>query len=380
MPSYRRLPLAMLLSLLPLSALLSGCSPAESSVQTPPIRPVKLFEVVQLEGGDFRTFPARVAANSRAELSFRISGQLTELALVEGQTVTEGSLLAKLDDRDAYNNLMTREAEHELLAADFKRKVELLNRKLISQSEFDSTQAQLKSAKAALAAARDQLSYTRLTAPFNGTIAKRLVDNHQIVQANQGVLTLQNNNLLDVSIQVPEAMAASLNEYIKQPNFSAKVRFSALEGIEFDARFKEYSTQVTPGTQAYEVVFSLPQPKDIQLLPGMSAELTLALVKATEHSKIPVTAVDPITEMAPITAIVPVTAIDKSDQDGKVQVWLYQAQSGEVSPVEVTLGRVTNQGIEILGGIKKGDLIVSAGVSQLSNGMKVKPLRWQRGV
>jgi len=358
----------MLLSVLPLSALLSGCSPAESSVQTPPIRPVKLFEVVQLEGGDFRTFPARVAANSRAELSFRISGQLTELALVEGQTVTEGSLLAKLDDRDAYNNLMTREAEHELLAADFKRKVELLNRKLISQSEFDSTQAQLKSAKAALAAARDQLSYTRLTAPFSGTIAKRLVDNHQIVQANQGVLTLQNNNLLDVSIQVPEAMAASLNEYIKQPNFSAKVRFSALEGIAFDARFKEYSTQVTPGTQAYEVVFSLPQPKDIQLLPGMSAELTLALVKATEHSK------------TPAAAIVPVTAIDKSDQDGKVQVWLYQAQSGEVTPTEVTLGRVTNQGIEILGGIKKGDLIVSAGVSQLSNGMKVKPLRWQRGV
>lgn len=374
MPSYRRLPLAMLLSVLPLSILLSGCSPAESSVQTPPIRPVKLFEVAQLEGGDFRTFPARVAANSRAELSFRISGQLTELALVEGQTVTEGSLLAKLDDRDAYNNLMTREAEHELLAADFKRKVELLNRKLISQSEFDSAQAQLKSAKAALAAARDQLSYTRLTAPFSGTIAKRLVDNHQIVQANQGVLTLQNNNLLDVSIQVPEAMAASLNEYIKQPNFSAKVRFSALEGIAFDARFKEYSTQVTPGTQAYEVVFSLPQPKDIQLLPGMSAELTLALVKATEHSKTPAAAI------VPFTAIVPVTAIDKSDQDGKVQIWLYQAQSGEVTPTEVTLGRVTNQGIEILGGIKKGDLIVSAGVSQLSNGMKVKPLRWQRGV
>ncbi|PIW61510.1 efflux RND transporter periplasmic adaptor subunit [Shewanella sp. CG12_big_fil_rev_8_21_14_0_65_47_15] len=378
MPSYRRLPSVLLLPVLLFPVLLSGCSPAESSVQTPPIRPVKLFEVVQLEGGDFRTFPARVAANSRAELSFRISGQLTELALVEGQRVTEGSLLAKLDDRDAYNNLMTREAEHELLAADFKRKVELLNRKLISQSEFDSAQAQLKSAKAALAAARDQLSYTRLTAPFSGTIAKRLVDNHQIVQANQGVLTLQNNSLLDVSIQVPEAMAASLNEYIKQPDFSAKVRFSALEGMEFDARFKEYSTQVTPGTQAYEVVFSLPQPKGIQLLPGMSAELTLALVKATEHSKTPAAAITPIT--APITAIVPVTAIDKSDQDGKVQVWLYQAQSGEVSPIEVTLGRVTNQGIEILGGINKGDLIVSAGVSQLSNGMKVKPLRWQRGV
>ncbi|MGL5026848.1 MAG: efflux RND transporter periplasmic adaptor subunit [Shewanella oncorhynchi] len=360
MKSYRLLPLTMLLP-----ALISGCSPAESSVQVATIRPVKLFEVLNVEDGDFRTFPARVAANSRAELSFRISGQLTELVLVEGQRVTQGSLLAKLDDRDAHNNLMTREAEHELLAADFKRKVELLNRKLISQSEFDSTQAQLKSATAALAAARDQLSYTRLTAPFSGTVAKRLVDNHQIVQANQGVLTLQNNNLLDISIQVPESMAAGLKQYTDQAHFAAKVRFSAFPEQSFDAKFKEYSTQVTPGTQAYEVVFSLPQPQDIQLLPGMSAELTLALVK------------DP---SALSSTVVPVTAIDKRDQDGQVQVWIYQAQSGEVKPTIVTLGRVSNQGVEILTGVNKGDLIVSAGVSQLSDGMKVKPLRWQRGV
>ena len=360
MKAYRLIPLAALLP-----ALLTACTPAESPVQASVIRPVKLFEVAKLEGGDFRTFPARVSANSRAELSFRISGQLTELALVEGQSVNQGSLLAKLDDRDAYNNLMTREADHELLAADFQRKTELLKRKLISQAEFDSAQAQLKSAKAALAAARDQLSYTKLIAPFSGTVAKRLVDNHQIVQANQGILTLQNNHLLDVSIQVPESMAAGLNTYIQQQKFVAKVRFSALAGMEFDAKFKEYSTQVTPGTQAYEVVFSLPQPKDIQLLPGMSAELTLALMKSPDQAA---------------SAIVPVTAIDKRDQDGRVQVWVYQTQSGEVKPAAVTLGRVTSEGVEVLGGINNGDLIVSAGVSQLSDGMKVKPLRWQRGV
>ena len=62
------------------------------------------------------------------------------------------------------------------------------------------------------------------------------------------------------------------------------------------------------------------------------------------------------------------------------EVWIYQAQSGEVKPTMVTLGRVSNQGVEILTGVNKGGLIVSAGVSQLSDGMKVKPLRWQRGV
>ena len=347
------------------AVIISGCTPAESAMQTPTIRPVKLFEVSASGAEYFRTFPAKVSANNRAELSFRITGQLTELALIEGQRVTEGSLLAALDDRDAKNNLMTREAEHDLLAADYQRKAELLRRKLISQSDFDSTQAQLKSAKAALAAAKDQLSYTRITAPFSGTIAKRLVENHQIVKANQGILTLQNNNLLDVSIQVPESMAAGINYYIQQKQFNAKVRFTALAHLEFDAKFKEYSTQVTPGTQAYEVVFSLPQPDNIQLLPGMSAELTLALVKDNQ------------TDMG---VIVPVSSIDKRDQDGRVQVWVYQTASGDIRSKAVTLGHVSTDGVEVTSGLAKGDLIVSAGVAQLSDGMKVKPLRWQRGV
>ncbi|NMH66926.1 efflux RND transporter periplasmic adaptor subunit [Shewanella salipaludis] len=354
------LPLALTLPLL-----VAGCMQAESAVQAPVIRPVKLFAVDNLIAKDYRSFPASVTANSRAELSFRISGQLTELALLEGQQVTEGSLLARLDDRDARNNLMTREAEHELLAADYQRKAALLKRKLISQAEFDSTQAQLKAAKAALAAARDQLSYTRLTAPFGGTIAKRLVDNHQQVQPNQAVLTLQNNRLLDVSVQLPETLIAGLKRVTAPADLDASVSFSAFPGHKFKASFKEYSTQITPGTQAYEVVFSLPQPDTFQLLPGMSAELTLRLGTM---------------EAGKTAAIVPVSAIDKRDLDGLVQVWRYQADSGLVTPVPVTLGRVSTQGIEVLSGLSQGDEIVSAGVNQLRVGMKVKPLHWQRGV
>ncbi|MBB1364288.1 efflux RND transporter periplasmic adaptor subunit [Shewanella sp. SR44-4] len=359
MKYHSTLPLALLISLI-----LVGCTPVESAVQDVLVRPVKLFDVTQSSGNTIRQFPARVEANSRAELSFRISGQLVRLDLVEGQHVKQGFLLAQLDDRDAHNNLMTREAEYDLLLADFSRNQTLLERKLISQALFDSSKAQLKSAKAALAAANDQVSYTRLEAPFSGTIAKRLVDNHQIVQANQGVMTLQNNQLLDVSIQVPEAMAAVLTQDIAN-GLAAEVRFSALDDMVFDAKFKEYSTQVTPGTQAYEVVFSLPQPDNVQLLPGMSAELTLATLNDSQKG---------------FSTVVPISAVDKQDQNGDVTVWRYQPDSGDVSPVKVTLGRVSTDGVEVLTGLQKGDAIVAAGLSQLSEGMKVKPLRWQRGV
>ncbi|GGP90449.1 efflux RND transporter periplasmic adaptor subunit [Shewanella ulleungensis] len=355
-------------SMLPLTllatVLFAGCSQAEKTEQKEVIRPVKLFEINESAANQVHKFPAKVTANSRAELSFRVSGQLVNLDLVEGEMVKQGFLLAKLDDRDAKNNLMTSEANYEFLSAEFTRNQAMFSRQLISQAEFDSSKAQLKTAKAALEAAKDQLSYTRLEAPFSGTIAKRMVDNHQIVQANQGVLTLQNNHLLDISIQVPEAIVAKYAQTVTHA-LKAKVRFSAMSDRVFDAYFKEYSTQVTPGTQAYEVVFSLEQPQDVQLLPGMSAELIIA--QATHDQSV-------------FTAMVPMTAVDKDDTNAKVVVWKYDPQSGVVSPVDVTLGRVSNEGVEVLTGIQKGDLIVSAGLSQLSVGMKVKPLRWQRGV
>ncbi|WP_445776759.1 efflux RND transporter periplasmic adaptor subunit [Shewanella sp.] len=346
------------------SLFFAGCSQAEKTAVQEVIRPVKLFEVSESAANQIHKFPAKVTANSRAELSFRVSGQLVKLDLVEGEQVKQGFLLAQLDDRDAKNNLMTSEANYEFLSAEFTRNQAMFSRQLISQAEFDSSKAQLKTAKAALEAAKDQLSYTRLEAPFSGTIAKRMVDNHQIVQANQGILTLQNNHLLDISIQVPEAIVAKYAQKVSH-SLKAKVRFSAMSDREFDAQFKEYSTQVTPGTQAYEVVFSLEQPQDVQLLPGMSAELVI---------------VQSVNEQAEFTAIVPIAAIDKNDENGSVFVWKYDATTGEVNPAKVTIGRVSNDGVEVLTGLEMGDLIVSAGVSQLSAGLKVKPLRWQRGV
>ncbi|GGB50931.1 efflux RND transporter periplasmic adaptor subunit [Shewanella inventionis] len=346
------------------TVLIAGCSQAEKPPEQEVIRPVKLYEVSESAANQIHKFPAKVTANSRAELSFRVSGQLVKLDLVEGEQVKKGFLLAMLDDRDAKNNLMTSEANYEFLSAEFTRNQAMFSRQLISQAEFDSSKAQLKTAKAALEAAKDQLSYTRLEAPFSGTIAKRMVDNHQIVQANQGILTLQNNHLLDISIQVPEAIVAKYAQKVTH-SLKAKVRFSAMNDREFDAQFKEYSTQVTPGTQAYEVVFSLEQPKDVQLLPGMSAELVI-VQSANDHGA--------------FTAIVPITAVDKDDSNGMVTVWKFDATTGEVNPVDVTIGRVSNEGVEVLTGLNKGDLIVAAGISQLATGMKVKPLRWQRGV
>ncbi|QPG60600.2 efflux RND transporter periplasmic adaptor subunit [Shewanella eurypsychrophilus] len=347
-----------------LATILAGCSAESTEVAPQPIRPVKLLEVTDINAASIRVFPAKVAATKQAELGFRVSGQLIDFTLVEGVHVKKGAVLAQLDDRDARNTLLNREADHELATADYKRKGELLRRQLISPADYDLAKAQLKSATAALANARDQLSYTSLIAPYDGTVAKISIDNFQMIQANQSVLILQKDNDIDVVIQVPESMANQAITFNPNAKFQPQVRFSNQAEKSYQVSLKEYATQVTPGTQSYEVVYTLPRPTQINVLPGMSAELMLDLSLGNELSK----------------TVIPASAVMKRDLDGESIVWVYQDETGKVTPKIVTLGRVTTDGIEILTGLSLGDQLVVAGVQYLSDDQQVKPLRWQRGV
>ncbi|WP_299492776.1 efflux RND transporter periplasmic adaptor subunit [uncultured Shewanella sp.] len=353
------------ITLVLLASLISGCNPATSNVIIDPIRPVKLMTIDNAVSKQTRVFPAKVEANQEANLSFRIAGQVIALPLLEGQTVQKGELLAQLDDRDAQNALLNREANYDLIHADFKRKTQLLKQKLISQAEFDSAKAELKSSRAALANAQDNVSYTQLHAPFTGTIAKRIINNHQIVQANQAVLTLQKNATIDVVIQVPETLAASIKDYDEARARLAQISFSAKPNHHYPVTLKEYSTEVTPGSQTYAATFSLKQPEDLNVFPGMSAELTLDLVKA-DHSRSPI--------------LLPQTAIAKRDSDNASIVWVFNEDTQTVHASIVSIGAVHSKGIEVLSGLKPGERIVVAGIQHLSDDMKVKALRWQRGV
>lgn len=352
-------------SLLLLAVLVSGCNAESSEVAPASIRPVKLLEITDINAGSLRSFPAKVAATKQAELAFRLSGHLVEFNLVEGQQVKKGALLARLDRRDAQNTLLNREADYELAKADFKRKGELLRRELISQAEYDLASAQLKSSKANLASAQDQLSYTELTAPYDGTVAKIAIDNYQMVQANQPVLVLQKDSNIDVVIQVPESLASKVTQFNPNAVTQPVVRFANDPSSSYVALLKEHATQVTPGTQSYEVVFTLPRPDNMTVLPGMSAELTMDIAQQQSLTA---------------TAILPPSAITKRDQDGLSVVWAFDSKLGKVNQQIVTLGKVTTEGVEIVDGIKVGDQVVVAGVQYLSEGLEVKPLRWQRGV
>ncbi|MGO3799793.1 MAG: efflux RND transporter periplasmic adaptor subunit [Vibrio casei] len=352
-------------SLIVFAITLMGCGVESIEVITPTVRPIKLVEITDVNEDWIRMFPAKVAATKRADLAFRLSGHLVDFSLSEGDKVKKDTVLARLDSRDARNTLLHREADYELAAADFKRKDKLLRRNLISQSDYDLAKAQIKAARANLFSAQDQLSYTELKAPYDGIVAKVFIDHFQMVQANQSILILQKDHNIDIVIQVPESLISHLPRFNSQAKIQASVRFAIRPDLEFPVTLKENATQVTLGTQSYEVVFTLPQPKSISVFPGMSAELTVDMSSAKSNS---------------VIAVLPASAIMKRDNDSKSIVWVFDSDNRKVNSRVVTLGRVTATGVEIIQGVKVGDKVVIAGVGALVEDLNVKPLRKQRGV
>ncbi len=347
-------------------AFLAGCSePVDESEDV--IRPVKLFKVQNGTGNDLRQFPAEVSASEEAEISFRIPGELVQFPIKQAEEVSKGQLLARLDDRDIRNEIAARQADYDLAQTNHRRLKALYEKKSVSRSDLDNAEARLKSASAALQLAKDKLEYSELTAPFDGRIAQTQVENYQFVQAQQTVLVLQGNNTLDVSIQVPENIVSQVRKNQIDPNYHPVVWFSGNTQKEFKVSYKEHATRVTPGTQSYEVTFSLPIPTELTVYPGMGATLVMDMNQI-------------IVNRGSVEFIVPLGAVLADDATGKQQVWVFDETNGRVNPVDVTVGRITQSGVSITSGLKEGDNIVSAGLNQLHQGMVVKPLQRERGL
>ncbi len=348
-------------------SLLTGCDQKQIEHKDV-IRPVKLFEVKDPQQQQLRYFPGKVTATEEAEISFRIPGQIDKIEVKQGDDVTEGQVLAYLDDRDIRNELQDRQANYELAKAEFERASSLLKKKVISQSNYDTASAKLKSAEAALKLSRDKLAYTTLTAPFSGRVAQTLAEAHQQVQAQQPVLILQSSDRLDISIQIPESIVSHVNKKTVNHDYMPMATFPGAPGKEFPVSYKEHATRVTPGTQSYEVIFTRTAPANMNILPGMTATVIIDLAQVIS------------TEGQPGYVLVPISAIAKDDTDNKTVVWRFDPSTKQVHPVEVSAGRITEAGVQIMSGINPGDQIVTAGLSQLSDGMTVKPLRKERGL
>ena len=343
-------------------ATLAGCGGDKQNTPPPATRPVKIFLV---EGGSvdaIRTFPGKVNASQRAELAFRVSGQLEEVLVKEGDRVEEQQVLARLDPADYELVLEDRRANHDRNVKNYNRAKELVGDGNISRLDFDRMEADFRSSAAALSQAERDLQYTVLVSPFSGRIAQRAVENFEEVVAKQTVMWLQNVDELDVVINLPENVVRSVRPSVavedRNKTGAALHAYAQFEGRGdeiFALSPKEIATKADEQTQTFRATFTMDSPSTFNALPGMTATVTLDLSELVSKEKV---------------RWIPARAV-QADSGLNPRVWVLNSTSMTVSPQDVAIGRMSGGMIEITGGLSGGEEIVAVGAPYLAEGMGV---------
>ncbi len=346
---------------LPLAIGLASCEDSVEQAIVEKIRPVKTVVIGDPGAGGERRFPGRIESARRVELAFRVPGTLNELPVKEGDEVTAGAVIAKLDDADFKTAFDDRDAVFKRTSADYKRAQELVKDGFISRVDFDKVESDFKSAKAALRQAKLDLSYTSLRAPFSGNVAQRYVQNFEEIKAKQPIIALRDLNLLDVKFNIPENLVIRLNqagvdeEATGVPVYAV---FDAAPEKRFYLSFKEAATRADSATQTFEVTYTLPAPDELDVLPGMTTTVTVDLTPFLDSGGV---------FTVPVASVV-------TDPGLAPKVWVVDPDTMTVSSRDVEVGMMEGNAIQVLSGLNGGERIVTAGAPFVVEGMKVRLL------
>jgi len=354
----RALPAAALL----VAALaLGGCG--KPAPQAPEARPVRLMQVSPSAGKTRFEFSGDVRPRIESRLGFRVGGKIAARLVDVGATVRKGQPLARLDATDlslaetaSRAQFEAAKTDRDLAASDLKRYNDLFAKGFISAAEqhrrqatFDSAEAHLQQAQAGLRSQSNQTGYAVLLADADGVVTGVDAEVGQVVSAGQSVIRVAQTAEKEVAIGLPEDQVGFLREI---PDVT--VHTWAEPDRTLPARVREISAMADPVTRTYATRVTVPNPPP-ELKLGMTAVVTFVRTGAVPAIRVPLTAL--------------------LQEHGRNSVWIYDAASGTVKPVEVTLGQPIGNDMEVLKGLAPGQRIVTAGVHLLKPGQKVRPLQ-----
>lgn len=364
--SYRNIILAHLLS----AALWAGCG-SEPEVADPPIRPVRYAEVLPASAVQSQRFAGTAKAGIEARLSFRVGGLIDSIGVKVGDRVNEGQFIAALDDRDAVlayeqaraalENARVQKANAQ---SNLIRVRELYQVQNVSLSEyeqarnvFSSAASGHESAEKSLDLQERRLGYNEIYAPVTGIVTEVHNEVNEVVQAGAPLVVLNAGADIEMEVGVPEAHIARVRS--GQP---VRVRFSALPGQDFAARVREVAYAIG-ASSTYPVIVRLDDPSPA-IRPGMAGEVEFRVGARGPY--------DPF--------VVPVKAVGEGAVgEGAVGPFVFVIRDvvdgvGTVRLRPVRLGPLLPDGFAVEDGLLHGELVATAGLGSLLDGMKVRLL------
>jgi len=347
--------------------MLPACGP-DAEPPAPVIRPVRTLQVWSTGSERPRSFSGTTRAAVESRLSFKVAGTVQEMRVAVGDRVLAGQVIARLDDRDfqlqvqeAKARLNSAQAQARNADASYARVRGLYENRNASLNDLEAAQAGAVSAREnansiakGLELVGAQLEYTRLVAQMDGDISEVRVEPNENVAPGQPVVTLASGQRLEVEVAIPGVLIAQIRE-----GDGAVVRLDAVADQSYSGRVSEVGVAATGVATTFPVTVRL-EGTGAECRPGMAAEVELMFGGGGRDR-----------------LYVPGAAVGEDQQDRR---FVYVVEPGEEGLGQVRRREVevveepTSVGLEVTKGLADGELVVTAGVTRIEDGQKVRLL------
>lgn len=326
--------------------LLAGCHRAGKSAapETLPTASVRVGKIEMATRTATEEVVGTVRPKLKATVEAKLSGRIEQLAVVAGQTVKAGDLLAQLEAREVQARLEQAQAVRDQARQELKRFEGLLRDNAVTRQEFEAVEARFKVAQASVTEAETVLGYARVTAPFGGVITRKLADLGDLAAPGRPLFELEDPAALRLEADVPEAIASRV-----KPGAKLAVTLAAL-GRELEGVVSEVETVTDPVSRTLRVKLDLPP------TPGLMSG---------QFGRVAVPVGDSAILRVPATAIA-----------NRGQLELVFVVTNSVARMRlVKTGKVSAGGVELVSGLDAGETVVTEGVAGLLDGqpVSVKP-------
>lgn len=298
-----------------------------------------------------------IRAEKGVDLSNELDGIVEEINFRSGDDVKQGTLLIKQRAEDDVAKLASLQASSKLAQINYARDKKQLAVQAISQATLDADAATLASARAQVAQQQAIVDKKFIRAPFSGHLGIRNVDVGQYIKAGTNIVTLQQLDPIYLDFDIPQQALAQV-----KPGQAIAVKNDTYPDRVFHGQIAAINPKVDTATRNVSVRAELTN-ADHALLPGMYATAKISVGTPEKFVTVPQTA---ITYNPYGNTVYVVHHKDKSDKpiDEKDQDLVVEQSF-------VTVGETRGDQVQVLKGLKDGDIVVSAGQIKLQNGAAI---------
>ena len=279
-------------------------------------------------------------------------GTLTRVLVKEGDRVSKGQTLARIDDGGLGSQLSQLEVQAQLAKTTYERQQRLWEQKIGSEIQYLQAKANYESAQNAVDQMRSQLGKTAIRAPFSGIIDDVITDQGTVVSPGQGVFRIVNLKDMYIKADVPERYLSSVI-----PGKDVVVEIPMI-GEKIETKVRQTGSYINPNNRSFSIEVDVPNTSGF-IKPNLTAR-----VKINDY----------LNEKA---LLLPLNVISEN-AEGQQYVYTAVSESSDTQNNAlakrqiITTGKTQGDFIEVLSGLKVGDAVIIEGARSVKDGQEVK--------